>query len=388
MFDKLIKTTSKKFKKLLKIIPYSLLALFFLVFSFSLGNAYAQEELEWRNPYEWGFPYPHEYDCDEEAEYEFDPTRPYPGSPCDPLLLKSWPEHDYTSFSCGKSLSPQGLTVLPGPIDVNTLPTMPTNLSDVTPNQVYRCADDPSQACMIKSHQYDIRVDLRRSRMPVLGNSEVSLVDDKDLDDMIKSNQYLFWYLAGTVNSSEHVELDHTNREDSDRIINYSGPLQKLLPFDIVYDIRRDEILKGPIKEDFHNYILNLSDVIGDIEPPGPTPSPPPPPPEPEPPDGPPGPPPGPLPPIPPGTCPTTSNNSYSKVSISPLNDHPKAQHGDLNLPLRGYSNVTAQLGLTHYGGDTDPDAPQIAGMFSDNRLPFFTAAYQVFDRTNINTVG
>lgn len=376
MIKNITKFTCKKLNN--KSVFYLSIILSLLILSLTLNQISAQEDdLEWRNPYEWGFPYPLEYDCEEEADPEFDPTRPYPGSPCDPLILKSWPEHDYTSFSCGKSLTTQGLVVLPIIPDVGSLPTMPADPAQVLPDTPYNCG---GQACMIRTQQYDIRIDLRRSRMPILGQSELSLVEDKDLDDMIKTNHYLYWYLAGTVNSEEHEELDARSQEDTSRVINYSGPLQKLLPFDLVYDIRRDEILKGPIKEDFHNYILNLSDVIGDMEPPGPFPTPPSDPPGPDPTPEPPGPGPGDLPPIPPGTCPTSSSNSYNLIPTIGAIDHPDSQHGDLNLSLRGYSSVTANLGLTHYAGDTDPDAPQIAGMFTDGRLPIFDGAYQVYD--------
>ncbi|MBN1890006.1 MAG: hypothetical protein JW850_18565 [Thermoflexales bacterium] len=56
----------------------------------------------------------------------------------------------------------------------------------------------------------------------------------------------------------------------------------------------------------------------------------------------------------------------------------PVEEHGDVNLALRSYTPTQAFLGLVDIGGDTDPRAPQLAGLFEPARLPTFTAAYRV----------
>jgi hypothetical protein len=55
------------------------------------------------------------------------------------------------------------------------------------------------------------------------------------------------------------------------------------------------------------------------------------------------------------------------------------AQHPDMNLAVRGYVPTTAALGLVDYAGDVDPNAPQLATLFDDQRTPLFTAAYRVY---------
>lgn len=60
--------------------------------------------------------------------------------------------------------------------------------------------------------------------------------------------------------------------------------------------------------------------------------------------------------------------------------DGPAETSPDLNLSIRSYTPTTAYLGLVNYGGDTDPNAPQIAGMFQTPRLPPFIAAHRVYD--------
>lgn len=71
---------------------------------------------------------------------------------------------------------------------------------------------------------------------------------------------------------------------------------------------------------------------------------------------------------------------SYNTLSVyPPPTDRPAEQHADLNLALRGYVPTVAYLGLVDYGGPTDVRAPQLAGLFSDQRTPVFSAAYQVY---------
>jgi len=77
--------------------------------------------------------------------------------------------------------------------------------------------------------------------------------------------------------------------------------------------------------------------------------------------------------------CPTYSNQTYNLIPIdgSPA-DHPDYLHGDLNLSLRGYSEVSETLGLIDYSGGTDSNAPQLSGLFEPNRFPGITSTHQV----------
>lgn len=54
--------------------------------------------------------------------------------------------------------------------------------------------------------------------------------------------------------------------------------------------------------------------------------------------------------------------------------------HGDLNLSLRGYTSTVAALELVDVNGAADINAPQLAGLFGEPRLPTFSAAFQVHD--------
>jgi hypothetical protein len=60
--------------------------------------------------------------------------------------------------------------------------------------------------------------------------------------------------------------------------------------------------------------------------------------------------------------------------------NRPAALHGDLNLALRSYTSTVAALALIDLGGETDPQAPQLADIFHPAQLPPVAAVYQVYD--------
>jgi hypothetical protein len=57
----------------------------------------------------------------------------------------------------------------------------------------------------------------------------------------------------------------------------------------------------------------------------------------------------------------------------------PAEEHPDLNLALRGYEITDAYKGLVDYSGGSDPNAPQLPGLFADNRTATFSTVYQVY---------
>jgi hypothetical protein len=72
---------------------------------------------------------------------------------------------------------------------------------------------------------------------------------------------------------------------------------------------------------------------------------------------------------------------TFAAVPVDGRADNrPAALHGDLNLALRGYTPTVAALTLIDLGGDTDPDAPQLDGLFNPMRAPTITAVFQVHE--------
>ena len=79
--------------------------------------------------------------------------------------------------------------------------------------------------------------------------------------------------------------------------------------------------------------------------------------------------------------CMPIPEESYGAISVlPPVTDRPAEIHADLNLSMRSYRSTTGYLGLIDLTGGTDPSAPQLPGLFEDNRTPTFTHLYQVYD--------
>ncbi len=81
-----------------------------------------------------------------------------------------------------------------------------------------------------------------------------------------------------------------------------------------------------------------------------------------------------------PSECPTFSTATFNLIPLDggPVRDHPDYLHGDLNLQQRGYVITDKTKGLVDISGSTDPDAPQLAGLFSPNNFPGIVSVYQV----------
>lgn len=80
-------------------------------------------------------------------------------------------------------------------------------------------------------------------------------------------------------------------------------------------------------------------------------------------------------------SCPATSDRSYTLIPMEAADtNHPDNLHGDLNLSLRGYQPATAATELVTYNGDVDQGAPQLTGLFADQRRATISSVHQVRD--------
>jgi hypothetical protein len=79
--------------------------------------------------------------------------------------------------------------------------------------------------------------------------------------------------------------------------------------------------------------------------------------------------------------CVPIPGETYAEIWVNPPpTNRPAETHPDLNLIVRGYTRISAEEGLVFYNGDTDNKAPQLSGLFGDDRTPRFTSLYRVFD--------
>jgi hypothetical protein len=81
--------------------------------------------------------------------------------------------------------------------------------------------------------------------------------------------------------------------------------------------------------------------------------------------------------------CGSATGETYGSVAVIGGGDgRPAETHPDLNLAVRGYVRTDAFLGMVDYGSSGSPDssAPQLAGLFGNNRVPAFPNVYKVYD--------
>ncbi len=76
--------------------------------------------------------------------------------------------------------------------------------------------------------------------------------------------------------------------------------------------------------------------------------------------------------------CAAIAGENYGTLPIvGPPTDRPAAKHGDINLALRGYDATDSTLALIDMAGPTDNRAPQLAGLFANNRVPEVNKVYR-----------
>jgi hypothetical protein len=81
------------------------------------------------------------------------------------------------------------------------------------------------------------KIDLSQANLPILGNTEKvanSQNQTEEFDDAVKTNEYVSWYLNGVNGRAENEPLAD-NEESLRKIIDFSGPIKKLLPQSIQY---------------------------------------------------------------------------------------------------------------------------------------------------------
>jgi hypothetical protein len=235
---------------------------------------------------------PLKYPCDFVTYPEFHPLRPYPGSPCQPLIPRKIPEapdstnpyHKYLTFKCSKSLNVSGSQTVTDVVNICGMPMLPANPLDALPpgscygptyceaystpanclaqpncfwtgpqdtSQLYRCDSISRNICFVKKIVWDVQLDLSAAQLPFMGNTELELPDPD------KVNQYLSWYLNGTIFQSEQEPLNSVlHPSDSTRITTSSGPLNKLLPKDVRDTIKYTLYSGAEDTGAYHNYVV------------------------------------------------------------------------------------------------------------------------------------
>jgi len=92
--------------------------------------------------------------------------------------------------------------------------------------------------CELEKHvdKHDLNITLDESEFPIMGNTE------DEFDDATKLNEYASWYLSGVIDKKENTE------PTDDQVVNFSGPVRKLLPA-MIQDVQRIKTVNSYLKE-------------------------------------------------------------------------------------------------------------------------------------------
>lgn len=189
----------------------SLLSLFGLVFA--TGRVFAADAI----------PSPGRLPCDTESNPEFSSDRPYQASPCGDRPI---------TYFCGNSV-------------VVDLGNVSTPYCDTNNGQQTICPCKGKDCDHTGSNAQNIDVDLTNVQLPILGNTQLTINSQNStdqIDDATKVNEYISWYLNGTIDKAEYPATDTTIQGGVSKIIDFSGPLKKLLPSVIQDSERIDSI--------------------------------------------------------------------------------------------------------------------------------------------------
>jgi hypothetical protein len=168
--------------------------------------------------------------CGPLTDPEFHSLRPYQASPCQNTT------DNFAKF-CGNNLT----------LHDTITETYPGNGSCTTANGKITC--NYNETVTIP----DLTIDLSIASLPIMGNTEEvanSKNSKETLDDAQKVNNYVSWYLNGV---NYRAEYGNT-KTDADSLINYSGPLNKLLP-SIILDAQRIKTISSAGSAN-HNQIV------------------------------------------------------------------------------------------------------------------------------------
>jgi len=172
-------------------------------------------------------------ECDDVTDQEFHSLRPYQASPCNTSISGA-------AF-CGNGIAISEQVATPQSLRPNLDPNC--TLLDPRTSR-YRCTYETHR-------ERRIAVDLSNAELPILGNTEQVINSQNpsdELDDAEKTNEYVSWYLSGVPWKLEY------GTGTSEQLVNFSGPVNKLLPWDIQAQARIETIKRADV--DRHNQIV------------------------------------------------------------------------------------------------------------------------------------
>lgn len=190
---------------------------------------------------------------------EFHSLRPYQASPC----IETTPPSQM-AISCGNDIYIRSNIVISmdgGSFNISP----PDPATRISPENCDINLPSGTQTCsFVFDRNINISSNLSQLNLPALGNTQnvrniknadliTRITTKEQIDDPQKVNNYLTWYLSGILYKPEYTYpfpnpliltsgFFGENRSDFQRMVDYSGPLNKLLPQRIQYSLRERQI--------------------------------------------------------------------------------------------------------------------------------------------------
>ena len=185
--------------------------------------------------------------CNQTIDNEFHNLRPYPASPCNKKV-------EETALMCSNDL-------------------IVKKTFHVTPNDNCKSDGNGTLVCTYaySGVQDEVSIDLKDAKLPIVGNTEDvpnATTNGSNLDLAQRLNNYVSWYLNGTINMPWEDDLGKlASSEITNRVVNMSGPLRKLLPFEIQAFERVRNAATAVASTIRHNQIVICTGIGGSIVP-------------------------------------------------------------------------------------------------------------------------
>ena len=181
-------------------------------------------------------------------EDEFHSLRPYQASPCSD-------ETEPSALFCGNDL------VLTDTITVNRYGS---------PYLLYCQRYSPTEEeCFFRVTQNrQLAIDVSGAELPIMGRTEDDVINSQNLNetrsDASKINDYVSWYLSGVDHKAEY------GFSEEEQVVNYSGPIRKLLPLSIQHKSQIETLNRREVER--HNQVAVCADeailgLIGNTNP-------------------------------------------------------------------------------------------------------------------------
>lgn len=166
--------------------------------------------------------------CGMTQDPEYHSLRPYPASP-----------------TCNNQV-PDGVWMCGNDLIVRHTYTLDRNDAFASGGNCEVISDTQERCTFNVNGASSVYLDLVDADFPIAGNTEdvPNVISSTNrLNDQQRVNEYVSWYLNGVINRAEEEPLDANNPADIDKLINFSGPLRKLLPRTIQTNERREELM-------------------------------------------------------------------------------------------------------------------------------------------------